>query len=324
MPAARSVLVTGGSGYIGSQLVACLAQSPGEVETIVSLDLREVPEAERLPHVVYQAGDIRGPEVAKLLSEYRVDTVVHLAAIVTPGPEHTRELLHSIDVGGSENVVEACLKSGVRRLIVTSSGAAYGYHADNPQPLDEADALRGNPEFAYSDHKRLVEEMLARKRDEHPELEQLIFRPGTILGENARNQITDIFDKPVVLGVAGSDTPFVFIWDQDVVDCLLKGVHGGRPGIYNLAGDGVMTLPQLAKRIGKPYVAIPAWLIRGALHVLSRLGLSQYGPEQVDFLRYRPVLANDRLKVEFEYTPKRTSREAFDAFWKSRQQRTEN
>ena len=324
MPAARSVLVTGGSGYIGSQLVACLAQSPGEVETIVSLDLREVPEAERLPHVVYQAGDIRGPEVAKLLSEYRVDTVVHLAAIVTPGPEHTRELLRSIDVGGSENVVEACLKSGVRRLIVTSSGAAYGYHADNPQPLDEADALRGNPEFAYSDHKRLVEEMLARQRDEHPELEQLIFRPGTILGENARNQITDIFDKPVVLGVAGSDTPFVFIWDQDVVDCLLKGVHGGRPGIYNLAGDGVMTLPQLAKRIGKPYVAIPAWLIRGALHVLSRLGLSQYGPEQVDFLRYRPVLANDRLKVEFEYTPKRTSREAFDAFWKSRQQRTEN
>ena len=324
MPAARSVLVTGGSGYIGSQLVACLAQSPGEVETIVSLDLREVPETERLPHVVYQAGDIRGPEVAKLLSEYRVDTVVHLAAIVTPGPEHTRELLHSIDVGGSETVVEACLKSGVRRLIVTSSGAAYGYHADNPQPLDEADALRGNPEFAYSDHKRLVEEMLARRRDEHPELEQLIFRPGTILGENARNQITDIFDKPVVLGVAGSDTPFVFIWDQDVVGCLLKGVHGGRPGIYNLAGDGVMTLPQLAKRIGKPYVAIPAWLIRGALHVLSRLGLSQYGPEQVDFLRYRPVLANDRLKVEFEYTPKRTSREAFDAFWKSRQQRTEN
>ncbi len=319
MSSARSVLVTGGSGYIGAQLVACLSATPGEIETIVSLDVREVPDAERLPRVIYRTGDIRGPEVADLLSEHGVDTVVHLAAIVTPGPQHTRELLHSIDVGGTENILNASLKSGVRRLIVTSSGAAYGYHADNPEPLDESDALRGNPEFAYSDHKRIVEEMLARHREEHPELEQLIFRPGTILGERARNQITDMFDKPVVLGVAGSATPFVFIWDRDVVECLLEGVRGGRPGIYNLAGDGVMTLSELAELIGKPYLPIPAWLIRGALRILSPLGLSQYGPEQVDFLRYRPVLANHRLKTEFGYTPKRTSREVFEAFWKSRQ-----
>jgi UDP-glucose 4-epimerase len=316
---ARSVLVTGGSGYVGAQLIEKLAASPGEIETIVSLDVREVAEAERLPGVVYAAGDIRGPEVADLIGQHGVDTVVHLAAIVTPGPEHTRELLHSIDVGGTSNVVEACLKSGVRRIVVTSSGAAYGYYADNPQPLDEADALRGNPEFAYSDHKRLVEEMLARHRSEHPELEQVIFRPGTVLGEGAHNQITDIFDKPVVMGVAGSDTPFVFIWDQDVVECLVRAVRGGRPGIYNLAGDGVMTLAEIAQLVGKPYVAIPAWLIQGALRVLSPLGLSQYGPEQVDFLRYRPVLSNARVKTEFGYTPKRSSREVFEAFWRSRQ-----
>jgi UDP-glucose 4-epimerase len=42
--------------------------------------------------------------------------------------------------------------------------------------------------------------------------------------------------------------------------------------------------------------------------------LSRYGPEQVDFLRYRPVLANDRLKREFGYTPQKSSREVFDLF----------
>lgn len=314
----RSVLVTGGSGFIGSQFVAALAANRGDIEVLVSLDVREVPLSERLPGVVYATGDIRGSEVLELLREHSVDTVVHLAAIVTPGKETSRELLHSIDVGGTENVLAACLAAGVRRFVVTSSGAAYGYYADNNRPLTEDDPIRGNPEFAYSDHKRLVEEMLARYREQHPELEQLIFRPGTVLGANADNQITALFEKAVMIGVRGSDTPFVFIWDQDVVACLVIGVRDGRKGIYNLAGDGVMTLAEIASAVGKRVVEVPAWLIRGVLAVLHPLGLSQYGPEQVDFLRYRPVLSNARLRSEFGYTPRKSSREAFDFFWSHR------
>ena len=311
----RSVLITGGSGYLGSQLVAELAADRGDVETLVSLDLRSVPEADRLPGVVYEAGDIREPVIADLLHRHGVDTVVHLAAIVTPGKHDSREFLHSIDVGGTENVVSACLEAGVRRLIVTSSGAAYGYYADNPEPLHEDDAIRGNPEFAYSDHKRQVEELLARHREEHPELEQVIFRPGTILGASVQNQITALFDGRVVLGIRGSDTPFVFIWDQDVVGCLVEAVRGGRAGIYNLAGDGTMSLVEIADVIGKRVVSVPAWLIRGVLGILHPLGLAQYGPEQVDFLRYRPVLSNERLRDQFGYKLRKTSREAFDFFW---------
>jgi UDP-glucose 4-epimerase len=59
---------------------------------------------------------------------------------------------------------------------------------------------------------------------------------------------------------------------------------------------------------------LPAWLIRTALRVLKPLGLSPYGPEQVDFLRYRPVLSNRRLKQDFGFSPRYSSREAFLAF----------
>lgn len=311
----RSVLITGGSGYLGSLLVAQLAADRVGLESLVSLDLRPVPDAERLPGVFYEECDIREPAIADRLRRYGVDTVVHLAAIVTPAKHDSREFLHSIDVGGTENVFAACLDAGVRRFIVTSSGAAYGYHADNPQPLCETDAMRGNPEFAYSDHKRQVEEFLARQRLAHPELEQVIFRPGTILGRSVQNQITALFDGRVLLGIRGSDTPFVFIWDQDVVGCLVEAVRGGRAGIYNLAGDGVMTLAEIANAIGKRVISLPAWLIRGVLGVLHPLGLVQYGPEQVDFLRYRPVLSNARLRKEFGYQPRMTSREVFDFFW---------
>jgi len=205
----------------------------------------------------------------------------------------------------------------VGQLIVTSSGAAYGYHADNPVPLRETDALRGNPEFAYSDHKRQVEELLAAARVRHPALKQLIFRPGTILGELVSNPITALFDRPFVLGVVGSDTPFVLIWDEDVARCIVKGVIEGRSGIYNLTSDDALPMREIARMLGKPFTPLPSGLIAGALWLLQRLGLSKAGPEQVNFIRYRPVLSNAALKAEFGYDPGTSSRDVF-ARWLAR------
>ena len=216
------------------------------------------------------------------------------------------------------NVLEACLAAGVKKLIITSSGAAYGYYPDNPEQLTESDAIRGNVEFSYSDHKRQIEEMLAGWRDAHPELQQLVFRPGTILGRTTRNQITDLFDRPMILGLRGAATPFVFIWDEDMVGVLRRGLETEETGIFNVAGDGVMTMREIASRLGKRYVNLPVGLVRGVLWILSKLRLTQYGPEQVDFLRYRPVLDNARLKTDFGYVPRKTTLEAFEVFQEGR------
>ncbi|MFN2376167.1 MAG: SDR family oxidoreductase [Candidatus Binatia bacterium] len=312
----RRVAVTGASGYIGRQLVAALASDPRAVELVVATDLRPPPSP--LDGVEYVEADVRTTDFAALFAEHRIDLVVHLAAIVTPTPDMGRELEYAVDVTGTANVLEGCLAAGVRKFIYTSSGAAYGYHADNPARLREDDALRGNAEFAYSDHKRLVEEMLADWRRKHPGLLQLVFRPGTILGEQAHNQITAIFDRPVVLGIAGSPAPFVLVWDGDVVGAILRGIHEGGVGIYNLAGDGTLGLAEIAALLGKPYVALPAFLVEAALTVLHAVGLSPYGPEQVGFLRFRPVLDNRRLKEEFGYVPRLTTREVFELFLQAR------
>lgn len=316
-PPARSVLVTGASGLIGRQVVALLRRDAPEVQTVVAVDVREVPAEQRIAGVEYRTGDIRDPDLEAMLRDHHVDTVVHLAAIVTPGPDSTRELEYSIDVLGTENVLSCARGAGVHHLVYTSSGAAYGYHADNPTPLREDDPLRGNPEFAYADHKRLVEEMLERHRREHPELAQLVLRPGTILGERVDNPITAIFDRPVVIGVRGSDSPFVMIWDAEVAACIVTGIRDRRTGIYNLAGDGVITLPEIARRLGKRYIAVPAPLLAGALRILRALRLTRLGPEQVRFLRYRPVLANERLKEDFGFTPT-TSAECFERYRRHR------
>ena len=312
----RSVLVTGGDGYLGKILLRLLTREPGSLQTIVALDVREPREA--LAGVTYVKADIRSPTLGEVLKEHAVDVVVHLAAVVTPGKKSDRALEYAVDVEGTQNVLKASVEAGVRQFVITSSGAAYGYHADNPCWLVETDAIRGNREFAYSHHKRLVEDMLARYRIDHPELEQLIFRPGTIFGANTKNQISDIFDKPVVTGIWGSDCRFVLVWDEDVAAAIAKGIREQQEGIFNLAADGVLTLREMSALLKKPYVELPAQAVRGAFRVLRRLGLSQYGPEHVKFLQYRPVLSNRALKEDFGYVPQKTTREVFDVFLRGR------
>jgi UDP-glucose 4-epimerase len=318
MGAGPAVLVTGAAGYVGSLCVAALAKRRNELSALVALDWTEVEPSELLAGVVYEQDDICDPALGELFRKHGIDTVVHLASIVRAPKGAPKDLAYRVDVLGTQNILEACEAAKATRLIVTSSGAAYGYHPDNPDWLDENDPLRGNDEFEYSKHKRIVEDMLARWREERPELRQIVFRPGTVVGPDVHSPVTDLFEKPVILGIMGSDSPFVFIWDQDLVACLVDAVFSDKVGVYNQAGDGALTPREIAKILKKPYVPLPASLVKSILWALKSLGLTENGPERVSFLRYRPVLSNRRLKEEYGYIPKLSSREAFELYARAR------
>lgn len=306
----NGVLVTGAAGFIGSALLRALADA--DAGQVTALDLREVPASERLASIAYEHGDIRDPALKHIMARVRPRIVVHLASVVAVGGDERRD--YEIDVLGTRNVLEACLAAGVQHLVVTSSGAAYGYHADNPVPLRETDPLRGNEDFSYARNKREVEEMLARWRQEYPQLQQTIFRPCTVLGPTTSNQITALFERPVVTGLSGTATPFSLIADSDVVAALAQAVRTGKAGIYNLAGDGTLSLREIAQLNGKTFIPIPPAIMRGALRLLNKLGLTQLTAENVKFIQYRPVLDNTRLKTEFGYKPQLDARAVFERY----------
>ncbi|MTH99012.1 SDR family oxidoreductase [Roseibium sp. RKSG952] len=302
------ILITGAAGMVGHSLLSELKD-----HQVFATDLHRpdfMPD-----EVTYLRMDVTTGEPARVISKVKPDVIVHLASIVTPPPKMGRETAYAVDVEGTRKVVNAAIANGVRRLVVTSSGAAYGYHADNRVPLREQDPLRGNPEFPYSDHKRQVEELLAEARKLAPELEQVVLRVGTVLGEGTENQITALFHKPRLLAVSGSESPFVFIWTRDLARILKRAATDGPAGIYNVAGDGALGVGDLAKAMNKSVLRLPPWSLKAALSIARPLGLSRYGPEQVRFLQYRPVLDNTALKSEFGYTPEKTSAEVFD-LWK--------
>ena len=315
------ILVTGSSGYIGSLVTDALSGQDG-VRAVVAVDVRPYSGIRKHPAKVKEClADVRSEATATLIREERPDVVCHLASIVTPGKESTREFEYSVDVLGTRNVLDACVAARITKVVVSSSGAAYGYHSDSPSELLETAPLRGNPEFAYSDHKRIVEELLGEYRSRHPELKQLVLRLSTVIGATVRNQITALFDKPVLLGISGSGTPFTFIWDRDLVEVFVRGCIHPVEGIFNVSGDGVLTLSDIARIQGKPYLSIPAPVLAAALVALKTFGLTRYGPEQVGFLRFRPVLSNRKLKELFPDLPSKSSKEAFLEYLNARSHR---
>lgn len=311
---AHKILITGSQGYIGRRLVAVLK----EQHTVVGIDIVAASNADYPYHQV----DVRSNQLVELIRQYEVTHVVHLASILQPSNNPERD--YDIDVNGTKNVLQACVITGVEHLTVTSSGAAYGYHADNPQWLNETHALRGNDEFAYSRHKRLIEELLAQYKEQFPKLKQLVLRPGTVLGKTTKNQITALFNKPRLLAIKGSASPFVFIWDEDVLAIILRGVEESKEGCYNLAGDGAMTLKEIAETLNKPLLTLPAWLLKLALRLGKLTRLGRYGPEQINFLRYRPVLSNSLLKKQFINLPTKTSAEVFAYYLAHNQELLDN
>ncbi|GAA5525613.1 uncharacterized protein Rv0501 [Microbulbifer aestuariivivens] len=300
---AKKVLITGAAGYVGLQLGELLAAAM----SVVGVDIRSCPA--QFPMF---ALDICDPALGELMRAESITHVVHLASVMAAGRD--RQLEYRIDVEGTENVLKACVYAGVQHITVTSSGAAYGYYPDNPEWLEEHHPLRGNREFGYSDHKRLVEEMLADYRARHPQLKQLVFRPCSIVGSSTNNKIAKLFSGRAIVDPGGHNSPFVFIWDQDVIRAIEFGVCRDAAGIYNLAGDGALTPQEIAHRLRKPLRRPPVWLVKFLLRIGYALHLTDNQPGQVVFLQYRPVLLNRKLKEELGYIPQKTSAEAFAHF----------
>mgnify|MGYP000550943191 CR=1 FL=1 len=316
----QRVLITGALGYLGQTVLKRLHKDleAGRIEALVAMDVKEASAEQQLLGVRYVQADIRDKALWKHLETEKITSVIHLAAILD-SQSSSRDFQYEVDVLGTKNILDACLKVGAQRIVISSSGAAYGYYKDNPRWLKESDPTRGNEIFAYSAHKRQVEEMLAEYKVKHPELKQVIFRVCTILGTTTQNLITNLFDKKRILGIKNHLSPYVFVWDEDVARCMHKAVFSEQTGIYNLAGDGAITNADLATILDKPYWSIPASILRFALRIGNKLGLTQYGPDQILFIQYRPVLDNRKLKAEFGYSPQKTSLETFLFYLKAKQ-----
>ena len=305
----RVVAVTGAAGYIGARLVRHLADRP-EVERIVAVDRR--PLAFDHPKITALQQDILEP-LDRAFVEHRVEALVHLAFVIRQ--QRRRKLSHHVNVDGTDSVLRAAAAAQVRRLVYLSSATVYGALADNPQPLTEDSRARPTPNFHYAWDKREAERAFEGYASDHPEAVVSTLRGSIVMGASADNSITQALSRPVLIGVRGHDPGIQFTHDEDLVALLWRFVAEAHPGVYNVAGPGVVRWSELGRMARKRIVWLPAWLAYGITDLSWALRIQSDAPSAgLDYVRWPWAVSTDKLERELGFAFTHTSKQALAAW----------
>ena len=315
--------VTGPTGDIGISAVQALERRP-EVDRIIGMARRPFdPAAHGWSRTEYQQGDILDrAAVDALVAD--ADVVVHLAFVIMGSREESAR----VNLKGTRNVFEASVAADLpRRLVYTSSVAAYGYHSDNPVPITEDVPVRGSPEHYYSaqkaDCEAALEEITAGSA-----LEVFVLRPCIVAGPKAPG-LADAMPwkqlpgpvKRVTLALPllkppfpDPGTPLQLVHHDDVAAAIaLAATTSAPPGAYNIAADGVLSMSEMAEALGARPVRVPKVAMSAASEVIARLPFVPSALEWLHVGRTSVVMDTSKAKSQLGWTPKYTAAETLAA-----------
>ncbi|TSC82455.1 MAG: hypothetical protein G01um101420_288 [Parcubacteria group bacterium Gr01-1014_20] len=265
------ILLTGASGYIGSQLVSSWLEDKN-VEKIIALDVsqpRFLWKADH-PKVHFIQKNLADTDLEKELEVFLpVDVVVHAAYFIrTPYFKKDREYQEHSNFQGAENVFDFALKSEVKKLIHFSTVAVYGAHAKNElnNPFTEESEAQETI-IAYGRDKKIIEKKLSEIFEKHhPKTEVICLRVGSVSGPFLQNVVKKTgllsFMKGLLpfLPITSEKSARQYVHEDDVVSAVNFWLtHQTEPKIIplNLASKGFFTFREIAKILRKKTLKIP-------------------------------------------------------------------
>ncbi len=271
----------------------------------------------------YRQGDVRDADALAEAFD-GADVVVHLAFLITGNA--SRETTRAINVDGTLNVFRAAAAAGARRFVYASSVAAYGFHADNPETIDEEWPTRPAAKLFYAQEKAELEDLLAHEAGRHPGLALFLLRPPVVLGPNVvggkdvlpgplaplgRKLFSRPRRLPLPVPLFVPELPMQFIHEEDVGRALVQCIVGaGPPGAYNIAGDGIVTAADVAREFGALPIPLPAGPAQAAARAFSRLPFLPPVAEWVEAASRPAIMDTTKAHEQLGWRPRYTGLEA--------------
>jgi nucleoside-diphosphate-sugar epimerase len=318
-----TVAVTGPTGTFGSGLIPLL-ETDDRIDRVIGIARRPFDPPERgWSKMEYRQGDVRDREALRAAFD-GADVVVHLAFLITGNA--SRETTRAINVNGTLNAFRAAAAAHAQRFVYSSSVAAYGFHADNPETIDEDWPTRPAARLFYAQEKAEVEELLAGEAQKHPEPALFLLRPPVVLGPNmiggkvvlpgplaplGRKLFGRPRRLPVPVPMMVPELPMQFIHEEDVGRALVQCiVAAGPPGAYNIAGDGIVTAVDVAREFGALPIPLPAGPAQAAARLLSRLPFLPPVAEWVEAAGRPAIMDTTKAREQLGWRPRYSGLEA--------------
>ncbi len=326
----RTVLVTGVSGHIGARVALALAADP-EIDRVIGVDTAPPPspageDGAVLGRTEFVRVALRSPDLVKVIRDADVDTVVHLSLVSGPGGGGRaggsgggRPAMKEHNVIGTMQLLAACQRSAtVRRVVVRSTTAVYGSSPHAPAVFTEDTEPVEGSHSGFARDATEVETYVRGFARRRPDVTTTTLRFATLMGPNVESPLTSYFSQPVLPTVLGFDPRLQFVHEDDAVEVLCRTARADHPGVFNVAGDGVLLLSQCARRTGRPVIPMPSPAFRFVSGLARGARLVDFSPEQLALMSHGRAVDTTRLAAELGWRPKYSTAAAFDDFLRSR------
>jgi UDP-glucose 4-epimerase len=306
------VLVTGVAGDLGRRFAAQLSGSPG-IDRVIGVDV--VPPRGDLAGADFVRADIRNPVIAKVIVRERVDTVVHTSVAATPAAAGGSTSMKELNVIGTMQLLAACQQSpDVRKLVVKSSAAVYGASNRDPAMFTEGMNAKRLPSSGFAKDITEVESYTRGFARRRPDVAVTTLRIANVIGPRVTTAMTGYFRLPVIPTVLGFNPRMQFVHEQDALDVLQHATLSEVSGTYNVAGDGVITLSQAIRRLGRPSLPLPGFAVPTFGSAIRQTRVADFSPQAVAFLTFGRGVDTTRMREMLGFEPTYTTAGAFADF----------
>ncbi|MDT7728176.1 MAG: UDP-glucose 4-epimerase [Actinomycetota bacterium] len=312
----KIVLVTGVGGELGGKLLARLGNNP-EFERVIGVDTTPPRKSvlQRMGNAEFVRADIRNPLIAKVISSAKVDTVVHASTTAHPAGPSRRGVIKEVNVIGTMRLLAACQRSPlVQKLIVKSTAAVYGAGARSQAVFTEDSELIPMSASGYAKDAVEMEGYVRGLSRRRPDITVTMARFINLIGPDVDTVLSRYFALPVVPTVLGYDARIQLLHSADALAVLELATLQDKPGVFNVGSDGVLTLSQAIRRAGRLELPMPRAVVPSVGKILRGARVVDFSADQVRLLNFGRVVDTTKLKQEFGYIPRWTTREAFDDY----------
>ncbi len=315
------ILLTGASGYLGSQLIASWLEDE-RVEKIFALDLKD-PQflfEKNHPKIKFLKGNLADLNLEKEIEDFEsVDAVLHAAYLIrTPYFKKDRQFQEHSNFKGAENAFRFALRNNIRKLIHFGTVASYGASQTNilTLGLSESQALNED-RIAYGHDKKIIEKNLESLVAQYRARTQAFtLRIGSVSGPFGK----DVLQKKGLQKFFRGFIPFIpvlgknsirqFVHEDDVVGAVnlcLFGDFDEKHLIFNIAPNEYLSFREIAKILGKKTIHLPKFLGELAFSLVWHLSLGKVPtpPGTINSYTY-PILVDGakitRYGFRYNYT----------------------
>ncbi|MDO9183210.1 MAG: NAD-dependent epimerase/dehydratase family protein [Bacteriovorax sp.] len=292
--APKSVLIIGIQGALAKITAELLIKKNQNIK-IHGVDSRLIENVPNRSQISYQQMKYTRTNFEKIFREFQFDTVLHLGRLGhSPTLGNTNKRI-DINLVGTNTILELAQKFQCKKVVILSTHHVYGAHADNSMFLKEDAPLRGS--FKYAELRDVVEmdQMCTNWMWKNQnQIETVVLRPCNIIGPQIKNSITQYLKTTYSPLPIDYNPMFQFVHEFDMANIIVESAEKLKTGIYNVAGDDVITLHEAAKIIGVKKIKVPIIIVEQLVKIM--IPIWQFPHYLIDYLKYPATLDNNELK----------------------------